>query len=354
MKKFIFVFILFFNTELCYADSSADTHLINEMLTTVNNQYLYDIENEKIVSDGLQALSDLDKDIVVSKGTDKIYIYYRQKIAKIIPLPQDKSSIPQWVETVARTFDGAAEISETVSTKDFELPDIFMKKICENLDKNSRYYSEYDYEEEDNGNLIYTLYSSRKIDNTLLINIRVFNKQTAKAVAASLNEKKPYDNVIIDLRGNSGGMLNEALKVAGFFTDGIIAYTAGRNNTNKHYYTSDSEIMFDGPLVVLTDKDTASAAEVLAGGLQAQSRAKIIGTTTYGKGTIQNITQMSNGGRLALTSEQFFTPSDRAINGQGITPDYCQSEIIQGKCVKESRLKQDEDIDKARRILQNM
>lgn len=349
----LFILMFFVTLRANAADSQIDNHLINEMLTSLNNQYLFEINNEEIIVSGLQFLHDMDKDVVISKGTDKIYIYYKQKIAKIVALPQDKTNILQWVDCVSKVFVGATQISEIIETRDFELPDLFMKKICESLDGNSHYYSEYDYEEKERENSIYTLYSDRKIDDVLYLKVRVFNKQTAKNIADSLQKRKPYAALIIDLRANSGGMLNEALKTAGLFTDGIIAYTAGKNNRNKHYYSSDSQVVYDGPMVVLVDGQTASAAEVLAGGLQAQSRAKIIGTPTFGKGTIQNIIQMSNGGKLALTAEQFFTPSDNAINKRGIIPDVCSSEQIDGICQREERPDMEEDIELAIKTLKN-
>ena len=229
-----------------------------------------------------------------------------------------------------------------------------MKKITGKLDKFSHYYSEYDYSDDAEENSIYTLYSDRKIDDVLYLRIRIFNKQTAKAVQGSLERNKPYSAVILDLRGNSGGILNEALKVADFFTDNeIITYTSGRDDSNIHYYTSKEGRLYSGPLAILVDGETASAAEVLAAGLQDQSRAKIIGTKTFGKGTIQNVIQMSNGGKLVLTTEQFFTPSGKIIHQNGVTPDLCVVPAADNSCPQESRLWEENDISTAIKLLKN-
>lgn len=111
--------------------------------------------------------------------------------------------------------------------------------------------------------------------------------------------------------------------------------------------------MYGGPLAVLVDGETASAAEVLAAGLQDQSRAKIVGTKTFGKGTIQNVIQMSNGGKLVLTTEQFFTPSGKIIHQNGVTPDICEAKNADGSCKQESRLWEEHDIETAIKLLKN-
>lgn len=339
-----------------YANAAnIDKHLINEMLTTVNAKYLYAVDNVELVNSGVQIFQQLDPNITISKGSDRFYIYYKQQINRIITFPKDVRSVPEWADALAMLFAHVTKISENAALHDFELPDLMMKKMTADLDKYSHYYSEYEYNEEEQSNAIYTLYSDRMIDGILYLKVRIFNKETANMVQASLQKNPQAKGVILDLRGNSGGILNEALKVADFFTDGeIITYTAGRNNQNIHYYTSNEGELYSGPLAVLTDGETASAAEVLAGGLQEQSRAKIIGARTFGKGTIQSITQMSNGGKLVLTTEQFFTPSGKIIHENGIMPDICTVEDAEeNECPAENRLHQEEDIETAVKLLHN-
>ena len=200
----------------------------------------------------------------------------------------------------------------------------------------------------------YTLYSERLIDDVLYLRVRIFNKQTAINIEKSLRHHAKISGVILDLRGNSGGILNAALKTANFFTDNeIITYTVERDNSNIHYYTSEEGELYSGPLAVLIDGQTASAAEVLAAGLQEQSRAKLIGSQSFGKGTIQKITQISNGGKLSVTSAQFFTPSGKKIHNRGVTPDICLSLNEQKQCTKEKRLDNDEDLNTAIKVLKN-
>jgi len=352
MKKTLLLIALVFILGI-HNSFGADRHLLNEMITTVNQQYIEPIDNAKTITIGLQGLRDLDNKFSVSQGVDRIYMYYDGKISGVIPVPED-DNILEWVNSVDKIIENATRVSQKALIKDFEIPDLIMKRIAQNLDEYSHYYSEYEYKEDEEENAIFTLYADRVIDDILYMRVRVFNKQTGNMVEQSLKNHPDVKGVILDLRGNSGGMFNEALKVAKLFCDDeIITYTAGRNEQNKHYYVAGGKAMYTGPLVVLIDGKTASAAEVLAAGLQEQSRAKLIGSHSFGKGTIQKIILMSNGGKLVLTTEQFYTPSGKIIHKQGIEPDICSDYDDNGQCAKSERLNNEEDIEKAVELLKN-
>ena len=347
MKIIAFLSVMFWSFG-AFAETNADKQLLNEMITTLNRQYLEPINNVEVVTAGLNGLHDLDAGFRVSHGIDRIYIYYNGKISGVIPMPKENDDIAGWVEVLVKATESAVKTSDKAALKDFEIPDIIMKSMVRSLDEYSHYYSEYEYSEEDENNAIFTLYSDRMIDDILYIRIRIFNKQTGKMVEKSLTDNPNAKGVILDLRGNGGGMFNEALKVAKLFCDNeIITYTAGRDEQNKHYYTSGEGALYTGPLVVLIDAKTASAAEVLAAGLQEQSRAEVIGAHSFGKGTIQKIYQMSNGGKLVLTGEQFFTPSGEVIHKKGIEPDVCLNYIVDGQCEQVERNNRQEDVDAA-------
>jgi carboxyl-terminal processing protease len=125
--------------------------------------------------------------------------------------------------------------------------------------------------------------------------------------------------LILDLRGNGGGLLDEAVKVASIFIpDGTIVSTAGRNQPRQVYAAKGDAIAPRIPMVVLVDRGTASAAEIVAGALKDRGRAKIVGTHTYGKGVFQEIETLSNGGALDITVGEYFTPSGRNLGGGGV------------------------------------
>lgn len=130
---------------------------------------------------------------------------------------------------------------------------------------------------------------------------------------------------ILDLRNDPGGMTTQAIDVADHFLDaGKTVYTMrGRiANANGTYKTKISGDIIDGkPLIVLVNEGSASASELVAGALQDHNRAVVLGTRTYGKGTVQQLRPMMNGEALKITTAQYYTPLDRSVQGKGITPD---------------------------------
>jgi len=131
--------------------------------------------------------------------------------------------------------------------------------------------------------------------------------------------KKGAKGLVLDLRANGGGLVTEAqLVTSGFLKDGAIVTTRGRNVRERTLKATGDPVAADAPLVVLVDKNTASASEIVAGALQDRGRAKIVGTKTFGKGVFQEVIELSNGGALDITAGQYFTPSGRNLGGKGV------------------------------------
>ena len=125
--------------------------------------------------------------------------------------------------------------------------------------------------------------------------------------------------LILDLRENPGGLLDEAVNVASIFIpDGTIVSTDGRAQSRQVYVAKGGAIPTSIPMVVLVDRGTASAAEIVTGALQDRHRAKVVGTRTYGKGVFQEIEPLPNGGALDFTVGEYFTPSGRNLGGGGV------------------------------------
>ena len=131
--------------------------------------------------------------------------------------------------------------------------------------------------------------------------------------------------VILDLQGNSGGRLESATEIAALMgLRGIVATTTGRHPNAHHVYTAQGDDVLNGlPLYVLMDGHTASAAEVLAAALQGSHRALLIGSTSYGKGTVQNVAPLPHGGELAVTWARILSPNGKSWTRTGIQPDVC-------------------------------
>ena len=147
----------------------------------------------------------------------------------------------------------------------------------------------------------------------------------------SLTSQAPGNKVrglVLDLRNNPGGLLNQAIRVSDIFLkDGVIVYTEGRLESQRQkYYAHDDSTEPDFPMIVLVNEGSASASEIVAGALQDSGRALILGQQTFGKGSVQTILPMDDGDALRLTTALYFTKSGRSIQAQGITPDIVVSD----------------------------
>ncbi|MDD2941652.1 MAG: S41 family peptidase [bacterium] len=134
---------------------------------------------------------------------------------------------------------------------------------------------------------------------------------------------KEIKGLVLDLRSNPGGLLTEAVRVSDLFlADGVIVYTDGRLESQKNKYYAHSEGTFPQfPMVVIIDGGSASASEIVSGALQDASRAVILGTQSFGKGSVQTVIPMDNQGALRLTTALYYTRTGRSIQAKGVTPD---------------------------------
>ncbi len=158
------------------------------------------------------------------------------------------------------------------------------------------------------------------------IRIEHFSGLTAKELDQGLTELSAQgarQAYIIDLRGNPGGLVNAAVDVASRFLDGGVVLIEKHADGSQKIYRAQPgvDVPAETPIVLLVDEHSASAAEILAGALQDRDRALLVGQKTYGKGSIQRIHRLSDGSALHVTFAKWFTPKDRAIDGQGLTPD---------------------------------
>lgn len=165
-------------------------------------------------------------------------------------------------------------------------------------------------------------------DGIVVIRLREFTEHATRQVKDAMAElsktsRHPVQGLILDLRDNGGGLLNEAVGIVNLFVeDGAIVRTRGRDGrvlyeARAHYLGTEPDL----PLVVLVNKASASASEIVAGALQDHRRAIIIGERTYGKGSVQAPFEMRDGSLLKLTTALYFTPQDRLIQASGIVPD---------------------------------
>lgn len=166
-------------------------------------------------------------------------------------------------------------------------------------------------------------------DDYGLIRISQFQNNTGKEVGKALKQLekengKPLSGLVLDLRNNPGGVLQAAAEVADHFLDsGIIVYTEGRIPNSQMRFTAGPQLGLSSkvPLVVLINGGSASASEIVAGALQDHKRAVVLGTNSFGKGSVQTILPLNDERGVKLTTALYFTPSGRSIQAQGIEPD---------------------------------
>jgi carboxyl-terminal processing protease len=169
---------------------------------------------------------------------------------------------------------------------------------------------------------------SRPVDKDYgYFQITHFNQHSADELLEQIrymqeNHDGPLKGIVLDVRGNPGGVLKPAVTIAdGFLDEGLIVYTEGRSISQLEYTARPGQWLADIPVVVLVNGGSASASEVLAGALQDHGRALIVGQTTFGKGSVQSILNLRNGGGMRLTTARYYTPSGRSIQATGIHPD---------------------------------
>ena len=161
-------------------------------------------------------------------------------------------------------------------------------------------------------------------NNIGYIEFSSFDDGTAEEFKAKFEELqgKGIKSLIIDLRNNGGGIVDEALEIANYILDkdSVILYEVDKNNNETVEKTTDDPII-NMPIVILTNENTASSSEILAGALKDHKKATIVGEKTYGKGVIQRLLTLPDGSGLKITSEKYLTPNRTEINKVGIEPD---------------------------------
>lgn len=160
------------------------------------------------------------------------------------------------------------------------------------------------------------------------VRISTFASRTGASLKEALSTlKKENDGslkgLVLDLRNNPGGLLDAAVDVSDtFITKGLIVYTEGRvQNSNQKFNAKPNDLLKGAPLVVLVNGGSASASEIVAGALQDHDRAIIVGTKTFGKGSVQTVMPLTNDTAVKMTTARYFTPAGRSIQAEGIVPD---------------------------------
>lgn len=344
---------------------AADENL-EMFVSALENSHIMHVDMPKLTMAAFQGLKDMDPKINIANDKSRFTFYYDTKVYKNFNKP-DPENVKEWLELIDKVTKAAIEISPNMALKDFEIPDAIMSRMAETLDEDSKFYRSMDLV--DKSAIKRKLnFATREIGEILYVRIGTFNVKTPEQMAELLQNEKKAKAMIIDLRGNSGGQLSAAAKVGSMFLEeGIVFLTRGHGEDANVLYPADPEDMFaEKPIAILVDGNTASAAELFAASLQEQSRAVLLGTETYGKGTTQRLVTLPNGSVLAVTNAAIYAPSGMSFRERGVQPDYCLSgknnrqENLESlkidnvkTCKQQNREGLDVDVELARRLLES-
>ena len=355
MRKFLILLLLIFNFEGTSAFSKNDLYekidLFGEVLENIQKDYVDDVNQSEIMDSAINGvLQSLDPysaymspELFKEMQTDTrgefgglgIEIGMEAGVVKVIsPIddtPAQKAGIKagDYIVKIGKEQVQGKSLMEavklmrgpvgtsidlTVRRKNVKKPLKFniVRKIIEVQSVNSQLISE-------QKNIGYVRLKSfnENSDNQFLKSIRKFNKN------------KNIKGYIIDLRNNPGGLLTQAINITDFFlNDGEIVSTKGRkvSETRKFFARKGDEVN-GKPVVILINNGSASAAEIFAGALKDHKRAIILGENSYGKGSVQSIIPLTNGGGMRLTISKYYLPSGKSISEVGVTPDILVEEI---------------------------
>jgi carboxyl-terminal processing protease len=189
------------------------------------------------------------------------------------------------------------------------------------------------------------------------VRVATFQSHTARDLKNAIDSlkkenKQPLQGLVLDLRNNPGGVLNAAAEVSDLFLDdGLIVFTRGRvKDAYFEFKAHSGDILADAPMVVLINGGSASASEIVAGALQDHKRAVLMGEKSFGKGSVQTIQELRNGGAVKFTTARYFTPSGRSIQAEGIVPDI-ELQKLQLTAVKDNGLKSIKEADLSGHLL---
>jgi len=186
------------------------------------------------------------------------------------------------------------------------------------------------------------------------------NQNAAEEMEKALNflKSKKIKGVIIDVRNNGGGLLQNAIEIGSMFIkEGVIVYTIDREG-KKETISSTGNLIWDRPIVVLINESSASASEILAGALRDNNVAKLVGAKSFGKASVQNVKQLEDGSAVLLTVAKYLTPNGTDISKKGIEPDYVV-EVPTGEAVEEpamegKNMENDIQLKKAEQVLSSL
>ena len=363
MIRYFLILILIVSSQSGFADTKEtyrQLSIFNEVYNRVKNQYVEELTDKELVEKALngmlQALDphssymneEVFKEMQVETAgafgglgieitTDKSFI---KIVSPIDDTPAQKAGV-QAGDYITH-LDGVSVVDMTLK----EAIDIMRGEVGSSITLTILRGAENPFDVEIKRDIIKVQsVKHRFIDNVGVLRISTFNEQTTPGLKKIIEELESSDNppigYVLDLRNNPGGLLTESVSVSDIFLEqGEIVSIRGREKKDVQVYSAKKGDLINGkPLIVLINEGSASASEIVAGALQDHHRAIIVGTKSFGKGSVQTIIPLSSdGAAMRLTTARYYTPSGRSIQSLGVSPDI----------LVEQHIRSDEDPDEAR------
>ncbi|MDD4557001.1 MAG: S41 family peptidase [Alphaproteobacteria bacterium] len=369
MRKIVLAFLsLIFVVPNVKAETDADFYA--KVYAQVQDEYLFETSLSALSEKALSGLTVIDPKLKLADNEFRTSLYYDGKSYRNVTKPQDLKSVKAWGEFTQKVVVEAMKTSPEIKAKDFEIKDYLLLAMFSDLDKDTKYYPYLDLGEKRDGKKQRYFADRYLPDDVLYMKFGPMNFYTKERILQSLDSHPNYRALIVDLRGNPGGVLSESIEIMNIFLDeGVIVSTQSRKIGSHTFYVAEGvNVVKSKPMVVLVDGDTASSAEVLASAMNLQLGATIVGTQTKGKGTVQKLIKFDNGGEVALTSAYYYIPSGESLQNRGIAANICMLEMGENEnpdevinnlhnkvrtCPRESRAKYEIDIVVAQELLKN-
>ncbi|MCY4512655.1 MAG: S41 family peptidase [Bdellovibrionales bacterium] len=337
-KSFLAIsFVLLFSSFLVFADRYGDLELFAKVLNLIEKNYLKPLNAKVLVHGAIRGLlreidphsyflTPADMNLFTKKTQGKHYgigieIEKKEKnfiILSVIPnSPAERAGLKQGDQVIKVNGELIDHLTvdeflqKVRKTKTYKLT---ISRINKTQPLNIRIKP---------GKLKIQSIQFQKLDEEkLYVRIFQFTKTTFSELFALLKKHPPKKGLLLDLRGNPGGLFEQAIKITDLFinTGNIVHFKTRVKKQRQSFKAMQSNTLPDFPLVILIDEYSASASEVLAGALRDHKRALLIGRKTFGKGSIQNLFHMKNNYGLKLTVGEYQTPSGKSIHGKGIEP----------------------------------
>jgi len=328
-----------------YKDAFEQLDLFADVLARVNNDYVVDINNTELISEAINGM-------LLSLDPHSSYISPKEYKNLLISTSGEYSGLGMEVTLDEGFVKVISPIDDTPAKKagikpgDFiiEINDesIFGLSLSEAVDlmrgkpgelvnitiaRNNDERIQFNLKREIIKRKIVT-YSIK--EGIAYIRISQFNENAYQELSKAISslEKEMFGSVpglILDLRGNPGGLLDQSIKISSAFLDGgkVVSTKGRKESDNRNYNADKGELLKEVPIIILIDEGSASASEIVAGAIQDRKRGLIVGMKSFGKGSVQSIIPLKGGaeGAIKLTTQRYYTPSGKSIQGKGITPN---------------------------------